>query len=218
MTSAHVSEDTEALGRCLRARDVTGLQAASVGSAVLGRLRHASWRASLDFANIVALTVLIDHSVGRIKWVRAPLRFTLDLRHVSVIVGCETARVGTGLVTSLSARALDIIKLHDIASGASGHRVSLRPRLINIIDDHGIANELRRSRWACLNLGQVVDGVQRVIGLALRLELDNLRGSSTDIVSPQVSFLLVQSNVEGARARSVNIPVRIDVLSFVNFL
>ena len=121
-------------------------------------------------------------------------------------------------MTNLSARAFDIVDLHNVASCATSHHICLWSRLIDVINDHSITNELRRSGRAHFHLRQIVDGVEWVITLTRRLELNNLRGSSLNVISPQVCLILVEADMEGARTRPVNVPVGVDILSFVNFL
>ena len=194
------------------------MKASSEGFSVLGRIRQTSWHTAFNAPDIVALAVLVDNTVGWVKRVRATLRFALNLRHVCVVISCETARVTTRLVPGLGASSLDVVKLHDIASGAAGHGVSLGPRLVDIVDVHGVADVLRGCGLANLNLGQVVGGIQRIVTLSLRLELDDLRGGTADVVRLQVGLPLVEADVEGSGARPVDVPVCVDELRLVDLL
>ena len=68
------------------------------------------------------------------------------------------------------------------------------------------------------NLRQVIGRIQRIIALSLRLELDDLRGGTSDIAGLQVCLILVEANVEGAGAGPINVPVRVDELRLVHLL
>ena len=78
----------------------------------------------------------------------------------------------------LSFRASNVIGFHDIACGTTLHGIGLRPATLDIIDGHGVTDELRWSCWANLDLSQLIIGVQGVISLPLGLELDDLRGGA----------------------------------------
>ena len=71
--------------------------------------------------------------------------------------------------------ALNIISFHDIANGTTLHSISLRPASVDIIDSHGVTDELGWSSGANFDLSKSIVGVQWVISLPLGLELDDLR-------------------------------------------
>ena len=198
--SLHVGKDTQSLGRSLCAGDVGSMKTATEGLSILGRLREARRYASFDAADLVALATVVYDSIGRVERVGAALRLALHFRDVCVVVGCETAGVLARLVSCLSTRSFNVIELHHVASGSTCHRVSLGPSLVDVVDGHGVANKLRRSRGANFHLRQVVRGIQRVVALSLRLELDNLWSGALNVASLQVRLVLVEPNVEGARA------------------
>ena len=159
-----VGEDTESLGRCLGASDVSSLQASAPVRSILGRLGHTSWFAAVDRADFESLTILSCVSVSRIKRVGASFRFSLNLSHIVVIVGSETASVLSGLMSLLSFSACNVINFHDIAGSATSHGVGLGLGLLDIIDLHGITDELRRSDRASLDIRKLIGRVQRVVG------------------------------------------------------
>ena len=194
------------------------MKTTSVSFSVLGRIRQTGWHAAFNTTDIVALAVLVNDTVGGVERVRAALRFALNLRHVRVVVSCETAGVATRLVPGLGACSLDVVKLHDVASGAASHGISLGPGLVDIVDVHGVADVLGWRGLANLDLGQVVGGIQRIVTLSVRLELDDLGGGAADVVRLQVGLLLVEADVEGAGARPVDVPVRVDELRLVDLL
>ena len=107
----------------------------------------------------------------------------------------------------LCLRALNVFSLHDITCGATLHGIGLRPAFVDVIDGHGVADELRWSCRANLNFSQPVIGIQRVISLPLGLELDDLRCGALDVLSVQVCLILIEVDVECTRARPINIPV-----------
>jgi hypothetical protein len=121
-------------------------------------------------------------------------------------------------VPLLSLSALDVVKPHGVTCLAASHDVGPGPAPVDVVDVHGIADELRRGSRTHLNLGNVVLWVQRVVALPLRLEFDDLRGCSVDITRRQVGLVLVETNVEGARARTVNVPVLVRELLLLDLL
>ena len=110
-------------------------------------------------------------------------------------------------MSHLSFSARNIISFHDIASGTTLHSISLGPAPVDIIDCHGVTDELGWCRGANFDLSQPIVRVKRVISLPLGLELNDLRGSSLDVPSIQISLILVEVDMECARARPINIPV-----------
>ena len=82
LPSCNVGEDTEALGRSLRASDIARLQTSSVATecrAILRRVWHLSRFATIDDSDCSGFVVLVHHRVGWLEWVRATLRLTLHL-------------------------------------------------------------------------------------------------------------------------------------------
>ena len=115
----------------------------------------------------------------------------------------------------LCSSALNVINFHDITSWTTLHSISLRLTSVNIINRHGITDELGRGCRADFDFSQLIVGVQWVISLPLGLELNDLRSGARDILSCQVGLILVEVNMECSRARSVNIPVWISELLFL---
>ena len=118
----------------------------------------------------------------------------------------------------LRARARNIIDLHHITCGAASHLVNFGPRLVNVINHHGVPDKFRGSGRTHINLRQVVGRVQRIVRLTLRLELDNLGGSPVNIARFQRGFFLDEADVQRARTRPVNVPVAIRELLLVHLL
>ena len=110
-------------------------------------------------------------------------------------------------MSHLCLRALNVICFHDIASGTTLHSISLRPASLNIIDCHGITDELWRSCRSDFDLSQLVVRIKRVISLSFGLELNDLWRSAPNVLSSQVSLIFVEVDMECARARPVDIPV-----------
>ena len=183
---------------------------------ILGWLWHLRRFAAINSANLRTLAILIHDGVSWVEWVRASLRFALHLGHIRVVITCETASVLSWLVPLLSPCSSNIIDLHWVTSGSTLHNIGLRPALVDIVDGHCVANEFGGSSWAHLHLRNHVRGIQRVISLPLRLELDDLGLGTLQILRPQIGLLLNKADMEGARARSVNIPVRVGELLLVN--
>jgi len=162
--------------------------------------------------------IFVHHSVSWVERVRAAFRFALHLGHISVVIGCETATIHSFLMSLLGSCASDIVNFHWITSGSSGHDVRLGPALLDIINLHRITDEFRGSGWPHLDLRNIVTGIQRVISLSLRLELNDLWLSSIQILRLQVCLLLDETDMKGTRSRPVNIPVRVSELLFVDLL
>ena len=103
--------------------------------------------------------------------------------------------------------ALNIISFHDIANGTTLHSISLGPASVDIIDSHSVTDELGWCRGADFDLSQSVVRIQWVIALPLGLELDDLWSSARDVLSIQVSLILVEVDMECTGARPINVPV-----------
>lgn len=103
-------------------------------------------------------------------------------------------------MSGLGLSPLDVVDLEDVASHAACHHICLRLSLVNIIDAHGVSYELWRGGWPHLNFRELISRVQRVITLALGLELDNLGGCSADVVCLEIRLLLIQTNVKSSRS------------------
>ena len=168
---------------------------------------HPCRFAAFNLADRVSFTILINSSVSWVQWVRASFRFTFNLGDIGVIVSGEAARVLSGSVSHLSFSARNIISFHDIASGTTLHSISLGPTSLNIIDCHGVTDELGRCRRANFDISQLIVRIKRVISLPLGLELNDLRCSTLDVPSIQISLILIEVNMECTRARPINIPV-----------
>ena len=67
----------------------------------------------------------------------------------------------------LCSSALNVINFHDIASWTTLHSISLRLTSVNIINRHGITDELGWSSGADFNFSKLIVGVQWVISLPL---------------------------------------------------
>ena len=157
-------------------------------------------------------------TVGGVKWVGAAFRFSFDFRNISVVIGSETAGVTPGFMSLLSACACNVIDFHHVTSFSASHNVSLGSCLVDIIDIHSITNKLRRRSWANFNLWKLVVRVQWVVTGSLRLEFNDLWGGERQVTRLEVSLIFVESNVEGTRSRSIDIPVIVSELLLVNFL
>ena len=118
----------------------------------------------------------------------------------------------------LRASPRNIIEFHRVARRPTGHDVSFRSALVNVIDRHGVADELGWGGWTLLHLRNPIGGIQGVIALSLGLELDDLGLGPVKVLSPEISLFLDKSNVQRAGARSINIPVRIRELLLVHLL
>ena len=100
----------------------------------------------------------------------------------------------------ISTSAFNVIHFHNVSSDAASHRVCPRLGLVNVIDLHGVADELWWGHWPHLNVRKIVIWVQRVVTSSRRLEFDNLGSSAKDVSCFEVGLLLVESNVESAGA------------------
>lgn len=121
-------------------------------------------------------------------------------------------------MTHVGLSSFDVVKSHWVARLPTRHYVSPGPCLVDVVDFHGVSEELGRRGWPDFNLWQVVIWVQRIVSLSFRLELDNLRCSSTNVICLKVRLFLVEADVEGARARSVDVPVLVHELGLVHLL
>ena len=155
--------------------------------------------------------------VCRVQWVRAAFRFPFHLGDIGVVNGVESARC-SWLVPLNSTGASNVINCHHISSFTSSHGVSLGLALVDIVDVHGVANELGRGDRAYLNFRKLVAGVQRVVALTRGLELVNVGLGTLDVGRPEVGLLLVEADVEGTGARSVNVPIAVRKLLFLRLL
>ena len=118
----------------------------------------------------------------------------------------------------LSTSPCNIIQFHRISRWPARHDVSFRPTLINIVNCHGVADKLWRGGCANLHIRNPVCGIQRVIALSLGLELDDLRLSTWKVLSPQISLIFNQTDMQSAWTRPIYIPVRIRELWLVHLL
>ena len=100
----------------------------------------------------------------------------------------------------ISTSALNVINFHNVSSDASSHRVCPRLGLVDVIDLHGVANELWWGHRPHFNVRKIVSWVQRVVTSSLRLEFDNLGSSAADVSSFEISLFFVETNVKSARA------------------
>ena len=114
--------------------------------------------------------------------------------------------------------AVDIVDVHDVTSLAASHDISLGLAALNVVDSHGVADELGRSCWSDLDLRQIVIWVQRIISLSRGLELDNLGSGSMNIIGRQVCLVLVQTHMEGTWSRAVDVPVLVGEFLLVGLL
>ena len=112
----------------------------------------------------------------------------------------------------------NIVEFHRIACCPTSHDVSFRSALVNVVDSHSIADKLWWGGWALLYLRNPVGGIQRVVPLPLGLELDDLGLSPLEVLSPEISLVLDESNMQSARARPIDVPVRVRELRLVHLL
>lgn len=112
----------------------------------------------------------------------------------------------------------NIIEFHRVACRSAGHNVSFRSALVNVVNSHSVADKLWWGGWALLNLRNPIGGIQRVIALPLRLELNDLGLGSVKVLSLEISLVLDESNMQCARARPIDIPVLIRELWLVHLL
>ena len=218
LASCNVCKHSKALCRGLCTSDVSSLKTASIGRSILGRLWHLSWLAAFDDTDLHFLTIFISVTIDWVERVRAAFRLSLHLCHIIVVVSCETARVLSRLVSLLSSSSSNIINFQDITGDSALHGISLGSSLINVVDVHGVADELGRGGRTHLDLRDVVLRVQRVIGLSLGLELDDLRMSKRQILRSEICLILVEADMKGSWSRPINIPVGIGELRLVNLL
>ena len=112
----------------------------------------------------------------------------------------------------------NIIEFHRVTCRSAGHNVSFRSAFVNVINSHSVADKLWWGGWALLNLRNPVGGIQRVIALPLRLELDDLGLGPVKVLSLEISLFLDESNMQSAGARPIDVPVRIRELRLVHLL
>ena len=118
----------------------------------------------------------------------------------------------------LGACARNVVHFHDIARRSTFHCVRLGPRLFDIVNIHGVTNELGRSGRAYFDLRDSIVGVQWVVSSSFGLELDDLGSSKWQIVCLKIGLVLVEADVKSSWTRPVDIPVRIGELLLVDFL
>ena len=218
LASCNVCKHSKALCRGLCTSDVSSLKTAPIGRSILGRLWHLSWLAAFNDTDLHFLTIFISVTIDWVERIRAAFRLSLHLCHIIVVVSCETARVLSRLVSLLSSSSSNIINFQDITGDSTLHGVSFGSGLIDVVDVHGVADELGRGGRTHLDLRDVVLWVQRVIGLSLGLELDDLRMSKRQILRSEICLILVEANMKGSWSRPINIPVGIGELRLVNLL
>ena len=215
---SHIGENAQAFSRCLRSGDVASVQTAAKLGAVLGRVWHLGRFAAINASYLCCFVVLIHDSVGRVEWVGASLRLSLNLGHVCVVITRETARVLSRLVSLLGARPCDIVQFHWVTRWPPRHNVGLGSALVDVVDGHGVSDELGRGGGSHLDLRDLVCGIQGVVTLSLGLEFDDLGLSSCKVISLEICFFLDQTNVKSTRARPINVPVRVGELRLVHLL
>ena len=112
----------------------------------------------------------------------------------------------------------NIIKFHRVARRSTRHDVSFGSALFNVVNSHSVADKLWRSGWTHLYLRNLIGGIQGVIALSLGLELDDLGLGAVKVLSLEISLFLDKPNVQSARARPIDVPVRIRELLLVHLL
>ena len=118
----------------------------------------------------------------------------------------------------LGACARNVVHFHDITCHSTLHRVSLGSRLVDIVNIHGVANELGRGGREYFDLRNVISWVQWVISISFGLEFDDLGRGKWQVVCLKIGLVLVETDVKSSWTRSVDIPIRIGELLLVNFL
>ena len=214
----HIGENAEAFSRRLRSSNVARVQTAAKLGAVLGGVWHLGRFAAINAPYFSRFVVLIHDSVGGIEWVGASLRLSFNLGHVCVVITRETARVLPRFVSLLGARPRDIVQFHWVARRPPRHNVGLGSALVDVIDGHGVSDELGRGGRPHLDLRDLVCGIQGVVTLPLGLEFDDLGLSSSKVICLEICFFLDQTNVKGTWTRPINIPVRVRELRLVHLL
>lgn len=207
LTSLDVGENSETLCRSLSTGDISSLETSTVGRSIFGRIWHPSGLATVDGSDLSGFAVLIHYGVGWVERVRATLRLSLNLGHISVVISGETADVLSWLVSLLCTSALDVIDQENVAGLSAGHGISLWPCLVDVVDCHRVPDVPWWSSWSDLDLSELVARVQWVVTLTLRLELYDLWCGTLYVASLQVSLVFVQTNVQSSWTTSVNVPV-----------
>lgn len=155
-TSLDAGENSKTLCGCLRACNVCGLQTATECGPVLGRLRELGGSTSCNLSDRSGFAILINHCVGRVEWVGAAFRFTFNFGNIGIVVASVTASVLSRLVAHVGLGPWDVVEAHWVTRFPTSHHVGLGLALVDIIDGHGVTDELGGRRWPDLDLLQVV--------------------------------------------------------------
>ncbi len=165
--------------------------------------RELFWRATFDLTDLYNLACVIP---GLVRWLqRVGLSCGLEhaLCHIIIV---EAIVLGPQpQIRTLGLCALYVFHLQEVSSVIMTLNCCLSP--VDIINDNLIPDELGRSRWPVLNLGQLILRVQRVRGRPRSQESLALRLGPLYIVVAQVVLRFVQLEVEGTGAGTRDVPV-----------
>ena len=175
---------------------------------------------ALNFTNHSgALALLISDHIYGIKRVSPDARRgKVRLRHVSVVIGCETGRVLPCLVSGVSLGPWNIIDLVGRLGLRLTSPVFFGACAWNIADVQCIADIFRRGNGSGLDFGEFIHRREGVVSKTVGCELHTLGRSALDISDVQIRLRLVQADVQGGGGGTCDVPVGVGEFRLVNLL
>lgn len=170
----------------------------------------------MDGPNLTELAVFVTNGVLGHQRVGRSGELVCLLGNVIVVKGSVMRVTGTGEDAGARSGAFDIIDLHNILSSHGVPEVLLGLSLFNIVHFHRVTDKLGWRNGSVLDLGYIVNWVQRVARTTTnRLELNTLRRRAIDVLVGEVGLRFVKANVQRAGTRAVDVPVLVRKLLLV---
>lgn len=150
-------KDTLSFASSLSSNDIFCFKACTWESVGIFSFRRECLRfATNNLSNFDEISSVISGNIGRIKRVDRSLCHELSLCDIRVVIGVETRRALSWLMSELSRCTLNVINLHSFSQSIFNDLVFLRSSSIDIVDFHLVSHVSGRSNRSLFYLRQLI--------------------------------------------------------------